>query len=296
MADLSQFLNGGGGGGVPINGTANLQVGTVDIFNASNGEVYLRSGLIETDLSKYPEADAGIRDIQETGVSFDVSATGLPRGITWDGSHFWVVSSNLDRVYQYTSSGTSTGTNFDVSSQATLPVDLTWDGSHFWILDGTTGRVYKYTSSGGYTGVNFNIGNQDINAQGITWDGNHFWVAGDGTNRIYKYTAAGNYTGASFIVSSQSPSPVGITWDGNYFYVVDDNGNRINQYTSDFVFTGVSTLISETSSQGIVSVGSSLWVVGSSLDKVFEYQLVTGVGMPLTIDSDSGTAIYLRVK
>ncbi|MES2668196.1 MAG: hypothetical protein V4644_00680, partial [Patescibacteria group bacterium] len=50
-----------------------------------------------------------------TGTSFDTNFSGnsTPRGITWDGTHFWVVDISDDEVYKYTAAGTYTGTSFD---------------------------------------------------------------------------------------------------------------------------------------------------------------------------------------
>jgi hypothetical protein len=67
-----------------------------------------------------------------------------PQGITWDGTHFWVVGVTTDAVYKYTSAGVYTGTSFSVASQETFPSGITWDGTHFWVVGDATDKVYKY--------------------------------------------------------------------------------------------------------------------------------------------------------
>ena len=177
-------LGGGGGSASQINEVVLLN-DTADLVTLSDGRKYLKGGVFETTLTTYPDASVFF---QHLGTRFSVgSQETIPQGITWDGTHFWVVGSYTDAVYKYTSAGVYTGTSFSVGSQEGNPLDITWDGTHFWVVGNSTDTVYKYTSAGFYTGTSFSVASQENNPQGITWDGTHFWVVGYTTDTVYKY-------------------------------------------------------------------------------------------------------------
>lgn len=210
-----------------------------------------------------------LQEITYTGSFFGV--TGSPKGVTWDGTYFWTVDDTANTVYQYTSTGTYTGFNFNINAQDGDGNGITWDGTHLWVVGDANNRIYKYTTAGSYTGTNFFVGSQDTNPSGITWDGTHFWVAGNANNKVYKYTAAGSYTGTSF--NTQSIDPSGITWDGEFFLVVDFNTNTIYQHAANGTYTGVSKSISaqDTSPRGLTWDGSLIRLAGDLNNRVYSY-------------------------
>ena len=90
--------------------------------------------------------NSGPRSWQYSGTSFSVAGQELnPRGITWDGLHFWVVGTSQDTVYQYTSAGVYTGTSFSVVSQAAGASGIAWDNYNFWVVGFDSDAVYKYS-------------------------------------------------------------------------------------------------------------------------------------------------------
>ena len=138
-------INVGGGGSVidsvqPFNDDVDLKVD-------SNGNTWLKTGAIETNTNLYPNAKV---NVNYTGTSFSVSAQDAsPRGIAWDGTHFWVVGGQNDTVYQYTSAGTYTGTSFSFSAQDNSPAGITWDGTYFWVVGDQNNKVFEYAESVG---------------------------------------------------------------------------------------------------------------------------------------------------
>jgi hypothetical protein len=176
-------LGGGGGSASQINEVVLLN-NTADLVTLSDGRKYLKGGTYETNLATYPDASTSLGYL---GTSFYVgSQDTAPQGITWDGTHFWVIGYGTDAVYKYTSAGVYTGTSFSVASQETTPTGITWDGTHFWVVGVTTAVVYKYTSAGVYTGTSFSVLSQNANPYDITWDGTHFWVIGLTGDIVYK--------------------------------------------------------------------------------------------------------------
>ena len=70
------------------------------------------------------------------------------------------MDSTTDEVYQYTTTGSSTGFSFDTAASGSIsPQGITYHNGYFWIVDSTTDEVYQYTTStstGGYIALNTN--------------------------------------------------------------------------------------------------------------------------------------------
>ena len=123
----------GGGSTSQINEVVSLS-NTADTVTLADGRVYLRGGVLETDPSVYPSASTitGYTGTSFSTLSQDTGAI----GITWDGTHLWVVGSSNDAVYKYTAAGVYTGTSFSIAGQTTTPSDIAWDGTFFWVVRG----------------------------------------------------------------------------------------------------------------------------------------------------------------
>ncbi|KKL85758.1 hypothetical protein LCGC14_1951520, partial [marine sediment metagenome] len=88
-------------------------------------------------------------NFEYTGTYFYVGTQDTsPYGITWDGTHFWVVGYFTAEVYQYTDAGVYTGTHFDIGTENTYSRGITWDGTHFWVVGSGTDKVFQYTDAG----------------------------------------------------------------------------------------------------------------------------------------------------
>ena len=113
-----------------------------------------------------------------------------PYGLTYDGTHLWVINS---------------------------------DGS-------SGVYAHKYTTAGTYQNVSFKLSDEDNNPHGITWDGTSFWMCGRTTDSVYKYSASGVYQNVSFSASSQGTSPHGVVWDGSALWTIDDSASAAFKY------------------------------------------------------------------
>ena len=219
----------------------------------------------------------GTLSVYYTGVSFDVSdEDAAPRGICWDGTHFWIIGLNVIRAYKYTAAGVYTGTSFDVSGEDFDSEGICWDGTYFWVVGDINNRVYKYTAAGVYTGTSFDVSGEDTEPRGVEWDGTHFWVVGTNTDRIYKYNSAGVYQSVSFDVSDEDGYPRGICWDGTHFWILGTNTDRIYKYTAAGVYTGTSFDVSDeaTDPRGNTWDGTHFWVTGTVTKRVYKYNRV----------------------
>ena len=190
MADkfLSSLVGGGGGF---IGDVKPLNVNDTGGLFVQDGQSWLKTGVVNTDTASYPDAKIGSETTGVySGTSFSVASQDTrPSGITWDGTHLWVVGDSNNAVYKYTAAGTYTGTSFSVASQDTQPSGITWDGTHFWVVGTNGDAASKYTSAGVYTNTNFSVASQESTPQGITWDGTHFWVIGSTNDTAYKYNS-----------------------------------------------------------------------------------------------------------
>ena len=228
----------------------------------------------EIESSNYLLDDYSLSDnFDYTGTHFDVgNEDAQPKGIAWDGTHFWIVGTMTREVYKYTAAGIYTGTHFDVYAQDTTPIGIVWDGTNFWVVGLQTKEVYKYTDAGVYTGIHFDVGTEETYPTGIAWDGTNFWVVGYMTDDVYKYTAAGVYTGIHFSVRGGFPD--GLCWDGTYFWVAESLSTKeVYKYTDAFVYTGIHFDIGteEGHAGGIGWDGTYLWITGSVEAEMYSY-------------------------
>lgn len=67
----------------------------------------------------------------------------FPWGITWDGSHFWVVGNNTKKAYKYTAAGVYTGLNFSFDSSV-YSTGIVKAGTDFYILDYSGQSIKKF--------------------------------------------------------------------------------------------------------------------------------------------------------
>lgn len=288
---------GGGGSGIFINGVMPLN-NFVDVYS-SGGEVWLKSGVVSTDVDTYPDARV-IEDVVYTGEDYDLSGEmSTPGGICWDGTHFWIVGGPVDAVFQYTSNGTYTGTSFDVSREEGVPTGIAWDGTHFWVVGTDSDAAHQYTSAGVYTGTSFDVSGQLSNPVDITWDGTHLWVLSSSTG-AFQYTTGGTYTGTKFVTNSVSSSGFsGITWDGSGFWLCNSSSKLVFKFSTAGEYTENSFSTNEEDSVplGLCWKEGYLWMVGSQWDKLYAYAVTKTIGLSeAKTDTSTDLPIYTRIK
>ena len=225
---------------------------------------------------------------------FDLhSSNYTPKGITWDGTHFYVMDDGNNRFVRYTSSGTYTQSmNTHGGRQA---LGITWDGTYLRVLDSSTSQeVAAYTTSGTHASAqDFDLAAANSDAQGITWDGNYFRVVDD--DRVYAYAATGTLVNAQqFNLADANDDSTGITWDGTYFRVVDDADDKVYTYTASGTHTSTQDFDLAAANDyptGITWDGAYLrvvdWGLGGASDdeKIYTYEgpptgPVTNYGLP----------------
>jgi DNA-binding beta-propeller fold protein YncE len=212
------------------------------------------------------DANLSISNASYSGTSLDISTQdSRPEHLffTANGTRMFVMGNGSDRVLEYTlgtgfdlSTASYASVSFDVSLQDNAPQAVLFNaaGTRMFILGGgTSDRVYQYTLSTGfdlstasYDGVSFDVSGQDTFPTGFAFNstGTRMFVSGFFSNSIYQYTlstgfdlSTASYNSVSFDISSQEGAPRGIFFN---------------------------------------SVGTKLFMIGSSSDRVHQYTLSTG--------------------
>lgn len=216
-----------------------------------------------------------------------------------------------DSVFQYDADGTFADI-FDLVDENGRPSGVATVGDYVYVLDWADKQVYKYTCSGSYVGVSkvlkkeggSGIGNPD----GLAIYDDEMWVVVWGHDFImYRYSLSDAFSASGTIQATMqvpphpnNDNPTGLAVDSNYLYVLDDKWDelfyRYDRNTG--VQAGVSGVLKDVGGNslqypaGAMSDGTSLWVVDSGTNKMYEYDkndLFAGSG---TINAISEFALH----
>jgi sugar lactone lactonase YvrE len=234
-----------------------------------------------------------------------------------DGTKFYIVGSANDRVYQYScatawdvSTGSYDSKSFAVGTQDGTPQSVVFktDGLTFYMLGSSNDTIYQYTcstawdvSTATYATKSFSVTTQDTNPTELFFksDGLTFYMIGSSSDTIYQYTcgtawdiSTASYASKSFSVTPQGEGgPTGLFFksNGTKFYIIGSTNKLVYQYscatawdisTGSYDSKSYNVNTQETAPQAVVfkSDGARLYIVGSTNDTVFQYDL------PLTWD------------
>ena len=192
-----------------------------------------------------------------------------------NGTKLYVVGTNNDTVFQYTlptaydiSTASYDSVSFSVSSQTSTPVGLAFksDGTSFYVADNSTEVIFQYDLS-------------------VAWD-----------------VSSASYSSKSFSTNAQAgdfQSKPAFSTDGSVMIVPKFSNDVVYQYTLStpwdistafYASKSFSVASQETAlSAAILSKnGNKLWVIGSTSDTVFEYDL--------SVSNDISTATYNSIS
>ena len=267
------------------------------------------------DLSARRRIGAGI-DSLPTHVTFNS-----------DGTKMYISGDSLDTITQYTLStpwDITTAldyfriTNSELFGQAlTAGVSIYFkpDGTKLYVVSNLEDIVYQYTvnipweiTSITYDELSLNVGPQELSPTGIFFkpDGTKMYIIGSSGDDINEYSlsTAWNISTAGFVqlfsVAAQETVPQDIFFkpDGTKMYIIGSSGDDINEYslsTAWDVSTATFVQLFSVAAQETVPTGIHfkpdglvVYIIGSSADRVFQYNLSTA----WDISSASYSEIY----
>jgi 6-phosphogluconolactonase (cycloisomerase 2 family) len=204
---------------------------------------------------------------------------------------------------------------FDVSNEDLSPTDVAFsaDGSKMYIVGTANDTIFEYdlsipwdASTAVYNGKFKSVGSEDTAPLGVAFrsDGIKMYVVGDTNDKIFQYTlstpwdvSSAAYDTIFFDVSSEDTEPRGVSFksDGLIMFIVGSINDTVFQYdlgtawdVSTAVYNG--TFKDVSNEQAIPTGlfikpnGKTMFVVGQSPDRIFQYELGTAW--------DVSTAVY----
>jgi len=286
----------GGSSTSQINEVVSLS-NTADTVTLADGRVYLKGGLLETNLSTYPNAFYAWKPLSSGWAVGD----NQPNTLDFFDNHFWVCGNAADGVFKYTAAGVFVSSFPVTVLSENSPIGITNDGTDLWVYGAYNNLALRYTTAGVYQSDSFStIGQIPGNSgKGIVYDGTSFWIINDITAVVYKYNSSGVYQNVSFSVGAQTAYPKDIAWDGTYFWVAAGagsaaGGRRVYKYNSSGVYQNEffdTPSVNDGALAGVTWDGTSFYIMGNQIRRVAQYSQANGIPSVTT----SGGQNYVRV-
>ena len=227
---------------------------------------------------------------------------------------FNVSDKSNGKIYKYDYPPRTFVGSFDLSGDNGSPLGVAAVGDYVYVIDHADKQVYKYTCSGTLVDVSKKLlksGPSSIgNIDGLAIDGTEMWVLSGNDTNIYQYTLSvafpddGSSLPATIEIGldEDNKGAAGLAIDSSYLYVVDYSTStpketRFYQYRrSDGALTAVSKVLNDMASNplqspaGAMFDGTSLWVVDSGTNMMYEYDIADLFGSG-TINATSEFAL-----
>ena len=195
--------------------------------------------------------------------------------------------------------------SFSVASQETEPTAMSFNtsGTKMYVLGQSGSDVNQYTlttgfdiSTASFDSVTFSFASQDTNCEALFFnsDGSKMYMGARVSNDVYEYDLGTNFVVSSAVYNSVSFNPSGMSNlkgiyfnpDGTKLYIADAGTDDIREFvlTTGFdLSTAIDAVVAkdvssqELSVSGVYfsNIGDKMFIVGSSNDTVFQYDLTT---------------------
>ena len=293
---------GGAGGGSEVNDNKAIN-SAVNTITTSRGEVWLKSGVISTDTTAYPNATTFAGGaVAYSGTSVDTGVA-LPAGLAYDGTHVYVSNYSNSQMRQFNTSLVYQNVTWNGISQNN---GVAWDsGTSKWYMANTSyGDFYRYASNG-TRDTSWAHTSEPTNPQqkGLISLGGHLYCLREqATVRRYSISNGSPYltTVATYDISSTTGTAVRtIAVDGDYFWVFTSTGTGY-KFNASGVYQNVTLSLNangatNTAWGGVAFAGANIFVTESDNDKIYKFSKLDAVGLQNAVNTDGGT-IYTRIK
>ena len=212
-----------------------------------------------------------------------------------------LTSTNLLGISKAAISNAASGTIVLKGGLVTTLSGLTPSATYYVQNDGSLtspDATYPYSIDGAaYDSVSLDVSSQESSATGMCFndDGTKMYVVGEGSDAIFQYSlssaydlSTASYDSVSLSVSSQQSHPRSVVFnnDGSALYISGTSSSAAHQYTLSAAYdlsTGsyASKTVSLSSQElypcGLIfnNDGTSMYIVGSGSDTVYQYTLST---------------------
>lgn len=153
-----------------------------------------------------------------------------PVGMTWDGTHLWVVDDeNAFEVHQIDPITGDIHSVFEVNPAGLAepdPEGITWDGSHLWVME-SSGVLGKYTTDGVLVDT-LVLGFGELD--GVTWHEGTFWYTNKNNGQVFQIAEDGEGIGGFYTGLTEIDS---IDFYNGSLWVGDDGSDKIYQYDAE---------------------------------------------------------------
>ena len=278
--------------------------------NAGDGNVYYAISTDDRTTWTVIDNTDGERDIVRNNAgTWQYNSNGTYASQTWvngtTNTELATLAEAMDgAISGYGLAAASFTQNFSVSSQDNSPrgVAFNTDGTKMFVTGSAGTDVNEYTLTTGFNvstasySQNFSVISQTTTPRGLGFNtnGTKMFVVGQVGSVVYEYdlTTGFDISTASysqnFSLSSQETGAQDVAFnsDGTKMFIVGTSGQDVNEYTLSTGFDVSTASYSQNfsvSSQDTIPTGiafsadgTSMFILGQTNDKVFEYTLTTG--------------------
>ena len=226
-----------------------------------------------------------------------------------DGTKFWTISRQYDKVYAYTmttawdlSTASYDTVEFSVTTQASVPYDLYFksDGTKMYILDDND-SIYEYDLSTAwdittstYNNISFSLANETISPKGIFMDANglYLFAAADDTETVYKYSIGSITHPYSQYVPALTNSSTGQINSSSW---LDINSMTADETKNDGdIFYAVST--DNRTSWGVAKASDGVRKIAKNNSGTWQYNNNAGTNSPWQYNSGAASGNTLTIS
>ena len=229
-----------------------------------------------------------------------------------DGTRIYMVGQSNDRVFEYNLSVAWQVSTATYSRQSVVLAELSAggvyfkdDGTKFYVVGSANDRIYEYSMSSAWdvttatvNSFSVSIVNDDATSTGIVFDstGSNVYIVGQGSDGVYQYPLETSWTvraiNNGFVsVNAQDGTPQGFCFsnDGSKLFMVGTSNvtKYIYQYDLSVPFLVSSAVYSKSSGTAVSGYdsitrgieitpdGTSIFMIGSTNDSIYQINLAT---------------------
>lgn len=224
------------------------------------------------------------------------------------------------------SSGSYANKTFNISSQESEPYALKFspDGTKMWAAGIASDRIFLYNlstahdvSTASYSNVNFNYTSQDTTIQWFDFNptGTKMYLVAWNNKKIHQYSlstafdiSTASSDSVNYLTTSQDAMPIhfGFNDTGTKMYMLGAATKKIYQYSLstafnvgtasyDSVLYVATAQESNPNSFTFNSDGTKMYILGTTQDAIFEYDLSTGFDLTTVSYNSSSMSVQSQV-